>query len=290
MIEHVIERSAKRLPVIAGTGTNDARVDRVHAFRRARGRRWNAGRHALLQQADRRGFDRTTARWPRPPLPLVLYNVPSRTGCDLKPATVACDPRATPTWSRSRKLRTRSAAPGWLRNATHRADRGRGRADRGVHGARRVGDRASWPTSLRAVAELCRVARPAAIDARPLADYLAPLVRDLFIETNLVPMKAALAAMAGAQDVRRRWSRQPANRERLLATRAKPGWRARRRRRQRTTVSRRSRVCGSVEGRVALTPRTQQYAERRADGAIQLAARTSGAEAAIHRTVTMPMV
>ena len=53
-----------------------------------------------------------------------------------------------------------------------------------------------------------------------LADYLAPLVRDLFIETNPVPMKAALAAMGLVrEDVRLPLvALEPANRERLLAT------------------------------------------------------------------------
>jgi 4-hydroxy-tetrahydrodipicolinate synthase len=72
------------------------------------------------------------------------------------------------------------------------------------------------------VAELCRVARPGGDNARAeeLVAWLAPLCRDLFVETNPVPVKTALALLGHMQpDVRLPLvPLEPASLARLTAT------------------------------------------------------------------------
>jgi 4-hydroxy-tetrahydrodipicolinate synthase len=58
------------------------------------------------------------------------------------------------------------------------------------------------------------------VRAAELVAFLAPLVRDLFLESNPVPVRAALAAMGKIQDEVRLplVPLEPENRECLLAT------------------------------------------------------------------------
>ncbi len=90
LISHVVKQAAKRIPVIAGTGTNST-----------------ATSLKLTENAKRAGADAcllVTPYYNKPTqmglyehykliaekttLPLILYNVPSRTACDLLPETV----------------------------------------------------------------------------------------------------------------------------------------------------------------------------------------------------------
>ena len=92
----VVEAARKRVPVIAGTGSNStARGDRAVAGRAQGWAPTAAAGHALLQPPD--------AGRPLPPLQGhrrggaaadVLYNVPGRTGCDLLPDTHRAPVRA----------------------------------------------------------------------------------------------------------------------------------------------------------------------------------------------------
>lgn len=91
VIRRVVDVAAKRVPVLAGTGAN-ATVEAIELTRLAQ----HAGADAALivtpyynkppQEGLYRHFkaiaDAVT-------LPIVLYNVPGRTGCDMLPATVA---------------------------------------------------------------------------------------------------------------------------------------------------------------------------------------------------------
>src|SRR3989338_4157296 len=91
IIQHVVDQVAERVPVIAGTGTNCTRTS-----------------IELTQHAMKLGVDAcmlVTPYYNKPtqeglyqhyaavaknvPIPLLLYNVPSRTACDLLPVTVA---------------------------------------------------------------------------------------------------------------------------------------------------------------------------------------------------------
>jgi 4-hydroxy-tetrahydrodipicolinate synthase len=226
VIEFVVERSAGRKPVIAGIGTNNTAqsVELARFAERARA----DGTLVVTPYYNRPTQKGLVAHFAAvadaSPLPLVLYNVPSRTGCDLKAQTAA----------EVRRLRANVVAVKEASGSVGRAKEIRSLSDialiagedaliaefMALGAAGVIGVVAN--VAPRAVAELCRVARPGG-DARrtaELADRLAPLVRDLFIETNPAPVKAALAAMKRISDeVRLPLVRlEPDNHERLLAT------------------------------------------------------------------------
>ena len=90
-IRYAVERTAKRVPVVAGTGSNDTAYA-ITLSQHAEA----VGADALLlvtpyyNKASQRGLIRhftTIANAVH--LPCILYNVPSRTGCNLLPATLA---------------------------------------------------------------------------------------------------------------------------------------------------------------------------------------------------------
>ncbi len=91
MIRYVVEKTAKRIPVIAGTGSNSTETA-VYLSREAE----KAGADALLlvspyynkatQNGLKKHFSEIAASVS---LPIILYNVPSRTGCNILPDTMA---------------------------------------------------------------------------------------------------------------------------------------------------------------------------------------------------------
>ncbi len=201
VIEFTLEHAGGRLPVIAGVGTNNtaqsAELCRFAAELGANGvlavtpyynkptQRGLAAHYAALADATE--------------LPIVLYNVPSRTGCDLKPDTVAKIRAAHPSVvaikeasnsiSRARELQERSDI------ALIAGEDGLIAEFMGLGAVGVIGVVAN--IAPREVAELCRVARPGgdAVRTAELVAFIQPLVRDLFIETNPAPVKAALALM-----------------------------------------------------------------------------------------------
>lgn len=91
VIEIVIAQAAGRVPVMAGTGTNDtaSTLERTRLAQRAGARAalivmpyYNRPTQEGLYQHIRHVAERCG-------LPIVLYNVPGRTGSDIQPATVA---------------------------------------------------------------------------------------------------------------------------------------------------------------------------------------------------------
>ncbi len=91
VIRYTVERVAGRVPVIAGTGTNNT----AHVLDNTR-RACDAGADAVLvvtpyyNKATQSGLiAHFTAVADASELPVILYNVPGRTGCNLLPATVA---------------------------------------------------------------------------------------------------------------------------------------------------------------------------------------------------------
>ncbi len=226
VIEFVVERSARRKPVIAGIGTNNTAqsVELARFAERARADGTLVVTPYYNTPTQKGLVAHFAAVADASPLPLVLYNVPSRTGCDLKAQTAA----------EIRRLRANVVAVKEASGSVGRAKEIRSLSDialiagedaliaefMALGAAGVIGVVAN--VAPRAVAELCRVARPGG-DARrtaELADRLAPLVRDLFIETNPAPVKAALAAMKRISDeVRLPLVRlEPENHERLLST------------------------------------------------------------------------
>jgi 4-hydroxy-tetrahydrodipicolinate synthase len=90
VVRTVVQRAAKRIPVIAGTGSNCTR-DAIETTQLAR----EVGADACLMvtpyynRPTQEGlFQHYKAIAQRVSIPIILYNVPSRTGCDLKPETV----------------------------------------------------------------------------------------------------------------------------------------------------------------------------------------------------------
>jgi 4-hydroxy-tetrahydrodipicolinate synthase len=90
VIRKVVEVARKRVPVIAGAGAN-ATAEAIELSKASE----EAGADALLHvtpyynRPPQEGLYRHYAAIARSTrLPIVLYNVPSRTGCDLLPATV----------------------------------------------------------------------------------------------------------------------------------------------------------------------------------------------------------
>ena len=91
VIKFVVDKVAKRVPVIAGTGTNNTE----HVITNTR----NAcavGADAVLvvtpyyNKATQNGlYQHFTAVADASTVPVILYNVPGRTGCNLQPKTVA---------------------------------------------------------------------------------------------------------------------------------------------------------------------------------------------------------
>lgn len=234
VIEHAVHQSHGLLPVIAGTGTNDTR----HSIELTR----------FAKEIGADGVMCVTPYYNRPSplglerhfgalaeatdLPLVLYNVPARTGCDLKPATAAAIraghgnvvaiKEASASLGRARELREATDLALICGEDALIADfMALGAV--GVIGV--VGNVAP-----REVAELCRSAAPGGDAARTaeLCAFLAPLVRDLFVESNPVPLKAALSYLGLCRDEVRLPLAPllPPNRERLLATLSEAGLRA----------------------------------------------------------------
>jgi 4-hydroxy-tetrahydrodipicolinate synthase len=203
VVELVIKTARGRVPIIAGAGTNNT----AQAIELARGCK-ALGAAATLQvtpyynrptQAGLVAHFRAIAR--ESDLPVVLYNVPGRTGCDLLPETVAelaADPRivgikeATADMNRAARLRELL----------------RGRPDfallsgddftvfpflaLGGHGVISVTSNVApkW------VADLCDAANTGRWDeARALHDRHYPLARALFTSPNPIPVKAAMALL-----------------------------------------------------------------------------------------------
>lgn len=201
LIHAAVESARRRIPVIAGIGTNNTRQSVDFA-------RFAADAHVDGLLAVAPYYNKPTPRGlvahygaiaEASPLPVILYNVPSRTATDLKPETVAeCRRR----FSNVVAIKEASGSIGRARQIQEACDIALIAGEdaliaefmaMGAVGVIGVVANVA-PTQ---VAELCRVARPGgdAVRAAELAAWLQPLIRDLFLETNPVPLKAALAAM-----------------------------------------------------------------------------------------------
>ena len=91
VIAYTVEKVAKRVPVIAGTGTNN--TEHVLANTKAA---CEVGADAILvvtpyyNKATQNGlYKHFTTVADTSTVPMILYNVPGRTGCNLQPKTVA---------------------------------------------------------------------------------------------------------------------------------------------------------------------------------------------------------
>jgi 4-hydroxy-tetrahydrodipicolinate synthase len=223
VIQVVIEHARKRVPIIAGTGGNSTR-EAIELSREAK----KLGADGMLQvtpyynKPTQDGLYRHfKAIIEAAPLPTVVYNVPGRTACDLLPDTVArlCDIPLLVA----------------IKEAT-------GNVQRASQILSRVGDRlvvlsgddaTAFPlfaVGARGVISVVSNAAPAEfsamwdsfaagdwLKARQIHNRLFPLLEGLFVETNPIPVKAALAMMGKITDEIRPplYPMQGANREKL---------------------------------------------------------------------------
>lgn len=199
LIARAVERAAGRLAVLAGTGTNDTQKTVARCRRAA-----ELGVDACLvvtpyyNRPSPAGllahFDRVAEE---SALPIVLYNIPGRTGVDLTPDL------ALALAARHPNVRTIKEASGSVERVSELAT--------GLDVL--IGEDPLIAAAMRAgaagvvgvlsnlvpgeVAELVRVGGP---DGNPkramtLEALLAPLCRALFLESNPVPVKEALALL-----------------------------------------------------------------------------------------------
>jgi len=200
VVRRVVERSAKRIPVIAGTGGNSTReaIELTHLAKQA-------GADACLlvtpyyNKPTQEGLYqhyRTIAQ--AVDIPQILYNVPSRTGCDLKPETVqrlADTPnivglKEAPSLERNRELLVRVG--GRLALFSGDDDLACESVLAGFQGVVSVSANVA-PRQVRNVIDAARAGKSA--EARRLDFQLQQLHKAMFVESNPIPVKWALARM-----------------------------------------------------------------------------------------------
>jgi 4-hydroxy-tetrahydrodipicolinate synthase len=198
LVERARARLAGRMPVIAGSGTNGT-AGTIALSRAAE----SAGADALLvvtpyyNKPTQEGLYRHySAVADAVSIPVILYNVPGRTACDLLPATIARlsgHPRivgvkeATGDVGRGQAVLEQSR-PGFLLLSGD---------DPSAAGLMRVGARGvisvTANVAARAMHELCAAALAGRHDeAGSISERLMPLHKALFVESNPIPVKWAV--------------------------------------------------------------------------------------------------
>jgi len=200
-IAFVVKQSAGRVPVIAGTGSNDTAYA-IELSRHAE----EAGADALLlvtpyyNKATQKGLVRMyTEITDAVKLPAVLYNVPSRTGCNILPKTyreLAENPRIVAVKEAGGNI---SAVAETVNLCGDMLDIYSGNDDQivpimalgGIGGVSVIANIMPAKTAL--MAKLFfegRIKESAAIQVS-----MIPMINALFCETNPIPVKAAMKKM-----------------------------------------------------------------------------------------------
>jgi 4-hydroxy-tetrahydrodipicolinate synthase len=201
LVRRARDRLAGRMPVIAGSGTNST-AQSISLSRAAEA----AGADGLLlvtpyyNRPTQEGLYRHfMAVAESVGAPIVLYNVPSRTACDLLPETIArlsVHPRivgvkeATGDLARAAPI-LRDSRPGFLLLSGD---------DPSAAALMRAGARGvisvTANVAARAMHEMCAAALAGRYDAaEALNEQLMPLHRAMFVEANPIPVKWAAARM-----------------------------------------------------------------------------------------------
>ena len=231
VVRFCVERAAGRVPVIAGTGSNDT----AYAIELTRFA-CDVGADAMLvvtpyyNKATQEGLYRSfTAIADASTKPLILYNVPSRIGCNIQPATYA-------RLAEHENIRAIKEANGNISSVVEtlslvggKLDMYSGNDDQIVPILSMGGAGCISVLSNILPRETCEICRRFfAGDVQGAAQlqmrYL-PLIQALFCEVNPIPVKAAMAAMGYCADVLRLplTPMEDANRARLLACMRKEG-------------------------------------------------------------------
>lgn len=200
-IRFCVERVAGRVPVIAGTGSNDT----AYAIEMTRFA-CEAGADAVLlvtpyyNKATQRGLiESFRAIADASTKPCILYNVPSRTGCNLTPASAAIlaeHPNIVAIKEASGNISQIAELAALVGD---KMDIYSGNDDQIVPilslGGKGVISVLSNPMP-KATHDICRLFFEGDVAAsRELQLRLIPLVNALFSEVNPIPVKAAMAAM-----------------------------------------------------------------------------------------------
>lgn len=205
VVAHVVARVAGRVPVVAGTGSN-ATAEAVRLTQHAA----ESGADGALvvcpyynRPSQRMLFEHFRVVAAASPLPIVLYNIPGRTGVNLEPETVARLRREVPNVAGIKESAGRIDQVDALRAACDIPILSGDDAltlDFVAHGARGVISVAA-NVAPRLVADLVRAATAGdAATARAIHERLLPLVRALFVEPNPVPVKRALKMLGRCSD------------------------------------------------------------------------------------------
>lgn len=193
---------AARVPVIAGTGSNNTR-EALELTKHAA----DAGADAALlitpyynKPNDRGMFEHFKTIAENCSIPIVLYNVPKRTGIDLKPELVAM-------LSRVKNIAAVKEASGSLSQVSLIIEKTAGSGFAVLSGdddltlpmmalgASGVVSVVANVAPRKTVAMVDAFARGDIDGARRLHYELAPLVRAMFLETNPIPVKTACGLM-----------------------------------------------------------------------------------------------
>lgn len=200
VVKRVVARCAKRIPVIAGTGANSTR-EAIELTRLAK----DAGADACLSvtpyynKPTQEGlYQHFKAIAQAVPLPMILYNVPGRTACDLKPETTArlaeisniVGLKEAPSLERNRELLSRVG--GRLALLSGDDDLACESILAGFQGVISVTANVA-PRQVRAVVDAALAGNKA--EARKLDMKLQQLHRSMFLESNPIPVKWAAARM-----------------------------------------------------------------------------------------------
>ena len=231
VVRFCVERAAGRVPVIAGTGSNDTAYA-IELTRYA----CEVGADAMLvvtpyyNKATQEGLYRSfTAIADASTKPLILYNVPSRTGCNIQPATYA-------RLAEHENIRAIKEANGNISSIVEtlslvggKLDMYSGNDDQIVPILSMGGLGCISVLSNLLPKETCEITRRYfagdVAGAAELQMRYVPLIQALFCEVNPIPAKAAMAAMGYCEDVLRLplTPMESANRERLLACMRREG-------------------------------------------------------------------
>lgn len=231
VVRFCVERAAGRVPVIAGTGSNDtAYAIELTKFA------CDVGADAMLvvtpyyNKATQKGLIASfSAIADASTRPLILYNVPSRTGCNIQPATYAAladhpniQAIKEANGNISSVVETMSLVQGKL-------DLYSGNDDQIVPILSMGGAGCISVLSNILPRETCEITRrffagDVAGAAQLQMKYL-PLVNALFSEVNPIPVKAAMAAMGWGENVLRLplTPMEDASREKLFALMRREG-------------------------------------------------------------------
>jgi 4-hydroxy-tetrahydrodipicolinate synthase len=223
VIEITIDAAAGRIPVVAGAGGYNTRevIEKIERFT-------GLGADAILSvtpyynKPTQEGlFQHYRAIAEASSLPVILYNVPGRTGCNLEPATVERLSHWKPIYGIKEASGNISqiAEVASLVDESFRIFAGDDSVVLPVAALGGVGVVSVASNLLpKAVSDLSRACTEGRFEeARQLNRQLTPVFNAMFIESNPIPVKAALAMIGMVEEIYRLplVPMSPGNRDRL---------------------------------------------------------------------------